>query len=100
MVDNANEKTLVPSDGPDPAKPAALTTDNKDKPSPAQFKVAEVRDDGDVVLELGDGRVFLATVKDGVEGVKKHATVTVKVEELDKHDVPVGAVIQKVVEKK
>jgi len=97
MVDHANTETRVPNDAPgDPEKPAALTTSTKEKLAPAEFKIADVLDDGSVILELGDGRMFAATVKEGVEGIKRHATVTVKVEELDKHDVPVGAVVQKV----
>lgn len=70
---------------------------NKPDPTPKpEYKVAEVREDGVAVLELGDGRMFPATVPADVEGVKKKATVTLADGDLDKEGVPVEAVITKV----
>lgn len=42
-----------------------------------QLKVAEKREDGTVVLELEDGRMLVATVKDGVEGIRKGGMVNI-----------------------
>ncbi len=71
-----------------------LTTEGKGKP--AEFKVLHVLDDGSVHLDLGDGRVFAATVDEKVEGVKKGAHVTIRTTGLDKDEVPAEAVVTKV----
>jgi hypothetical protein len=80
---------------PDPGKPAALTVEGRSPP--AEFKVAEIREDGTVILELGDGRMFPATVAEGVEGVHKRGTVLVKADGLNDDKTPIGPVITKVV---
>ncbi len=102
MVDHLNEETRVPNapgkETPDvkktdPGKADALTNDDPDA-LPATFKVVEVRD-GLAILDLGDGRMFPAEVGK-VEDVKKHATVTIKNESINKDGVPVGATVFKV----
>lgn len=68
-----------------------------DAPAKADvLKIAEVREDGTAVVEMPDGRMFTASVKDGLEGVKRGAEVTIKSDKLDKHDVPVDAEVVKV----
>lgn len=84
-----------PPTAPDPGKPEALTTAGKSPP--AEFKVAEIREDGTAVLELGDGRMFLATVAEGLEGVRKRGTVLIKADGVGDDDVPINPVITKIV---
>lgn len=53
-----------------------------------EFKVAERREDGTVVLLLDDGRMVPATVKDGVEGIRKGGTVTISAKGFSEDGVP------------
>jgi len=55
-------------------EPRTASTPTSDR---REFKVAERREDGTVVLDLGDNRMAVATVKDGVEGIRKGGTVTI-----------------------
>src|SRR3954464_9109936 len=48
------------------------------KPKTAEFKVAEIRPEGTVVLYAADGkRMFTASVKEGLEGVRKGSKVNI-----------------------
>lgn len=61
----------------------------------ADFTVAEVREDGTVIVAMEDGRMFPAEAPEGVE-VKKGNVVVLKSPEFDKHDVPKDAKIARV----
>jgi hypothetical protein len=63
---------------------------------PKEFKVAEIREDGTIVLALNDGRMFPAAAKENVV-VHKNATVRLAPGEFDKEGVPVKPVIASVV---
>lgn len=93
MVDHVNDKTRVPQDGPEEVAKPKPKTETVDAPT-TEFKVAELRD-GIAILEMEDGRVFPAEIKEGLE-LKKHAHVTVKYDEANKDDVPIGATVVKV----
>lgn len=60
-----------------------------------EFKVTDVAD-GTAFLELEDGRHIAATIKDGVDGVKRGAHVAITSDGLDKEGAPKDAVVTKV----
>jgi hypothetical protein len=60
-----------------------------------EFKVTDVSENT-AFLELDDGRHIQATIKDGVEGVKRGARVTITSDGLDKEGAPKDAVVTKV----
>lgn len=60
-----------------------------------EFKVAEKRDDGTVILQASDGRMFPATLKEGVEAPHKGSMVTIGAHELDGDGIPKTAEITK-----
>lgn len=67
-----------------------------ERPPEGDYKLAEVRDDGTVIIELPDGRMFPAAgVADGVK-THKRAKVELTFDSLDKDGVPVGAIVSKV----
>jgi len=70
----------------------AAAEKGSDAPKPKDFKVAEVREDGLVIVEMPDGRMFPVAVADGVE-VKKRNAVKLKFTEVDKDGVPVDATL-------
>lgn len=56
------------------------------------YKVAEVRDDGTIVLFLEDGEtMFTARTREGLEGVRKGSVVVIKAGEADKSGAPTDA---------
>ncbi len=68
-------------------------------PAPKQnteFKVAERREDGTIVLELSEGRMIVATVKDGVEGIRKGGTVNITADSFLEDGTPENPVVVKV----
>lgn len=68
-------------------------------PAPKQnteFKVAEKREDGTIVLALGDGRMVVAQVADGVEGIHKGGKVIITAESFLEDGTPEGATVVKV----
>ena len=67
MVDRT--ETPVRENTPRSDAPAA-------KPN-TEFKIAERREDGTVVLQLDEGRMVVAQVKEGVEGIRKGSTVNI-----------------------
>jgi len=73
------------ADAPAPAAPKAQS----------EFKVTDVAD-GKAFLVLDDGRHIVATIKDGVEGVKRHSKVAITSDGLDKEGAPKDAVVVKV----
>lgn len=80
MADGSKDSVIAPA----PEK-------EKDK---VEYKIAELRDDGTAVVELPDGRVFVAEVKEGVE-LRKHAKVSLT-NDGERDGVPTKAVITKV----
>ncbi len=64
------------------------------KTSAPELTIAEVRGDGTAILELPDGRMFPAVVKEGL-AVRKHAKVQITSEGEDKDGVPTSAVVTK-----
>jgi hypothetical protein len=73
---------------------APTPTTSEPRPQ-TEFKVTDVS--GNIAfLELADGRHIQATIKDGVEGVKRHAHVAITSDGLDKEGAPKDAVVTKV----
>lgn len=56
-----------------------------------EFKLAERREDGKAVLEMEDGRMFVADVKDGLDGLRKGGTVVISAASYTEDGVPEGA---------
>lgn len=71
------------------------TTIASTTPPTKEFKVAEVRDDGTVILQMEDGRMFPAEAKDGVD-VNKRSTVFITNEGEDKDGTPLNAKIARI----
>lgn len=60
-----------------------------------EFRVTDIA--GDLAfLALDDGRHISAKIKEGVEGVKRHAKVQITSDGLDKEGAPKDAVVTKV----
>ena len=92
MADHLNKETRVPNA---PGKEdAPVKAPEAPKPDEGTFKVAELRNDG-AVIEMDDGRMFVAAIADGVE-LRKRNTVSLKFAERDKDGVPVDATVTKV----
>lgn len=62
----------------------------------AEFKLAEVRADGVAVVEMEDGRMFTATLPEGMDKPRKGAKLRLAHAGLDKEGVPEIAVIESV----
>jgi hypothetical protein len=84
-------------DTPTSTSAASKPQDSDSSPAklPTSFKVVDVNDHGPV-LDLGDGRMFQATAKEGVEGIKRGASVTVSYSEMDKSNAPKDAQVTRV----
>lgn len=67
------------------------------RPKEIAMKIVELRRDGTAVLQMEDGRVVPATVKEGL-AVKKGQTATFKSEGEDKDGAPLGVLITSVKE--
>lgn len=74
------------------------TTTKPDAPATSTgYKVAEVRPDGTAVLYMEDGeRMFTATIREGLDGVRKGSTVAIKAGEADKSGAPTNAEVVRV----
>ena len=66
-----------------------------DKTPDPEFKIAERREDGTVIAQMEDGRMFPVAVAEGVE-LRKGSKVGLKFAESDKDGVPVDATVTKV----
>lgn len=60
--------------------------------APAPIKIADIHEDG-VFIALEDGRHVAATVKDGVEGLRRGTKVKITSDGLDKDGAPKDAVV-------
>lgn len=74
--------------------PAPTPTTSAPKPQ-AEFRVTDVADKT-AFLALEDGRHIAATIKDGIEDVKRGSHVSISHEGLDKEGAPKDAVVTKV----
>jgi hypothetical protein len=79
---------------------ADAPTPTTSKPAEAQkvFRVTDAND-GYAFLELHDGRHIQATIKDGLEGIKRGTKVEIISDGLDKEGAPKDAVVVKVHDK-
>jgi hypothetical protein len=75
-------------------EPVKTVEKTQSAPAPAEYKVAENREDGTVVLELTDGRMFVANVSEGGEKPRKGSSVAVNHGGLDAEGVPVNAILK------
>lgn len=65
------------------------------KASAPELTIAEIRADGTAILELPDGRMFPASVKEGL-AVRKGAKVSITSEGEGKDGVPIEATVTRV----
>lgn len=69
-----DERPITSAAGAEPAKAAAQKS---------EFKVVEKREDGTVVLDLGDGRMTVAEVAEGVNDIRKGSMVAIAADGLE-----------------
>lgn len=89
--------TLTPRTSTErPVREITPASDTSASKNITELKVAEKREDGTVVLELEDGRMLVATLKDGVEGIRKGSTVNITADSFLEDGTPENPVVVKV----
>lgn len=76
------------------ADPTPAPSQSKPEPKP-EYKIAEVRADGTVIVQMEDGRMFPAEAKEGL-ALRKHAVVEISHDGTDKDGAPLAAKLVRV----